>query len=385
MVHRMSRRSIGSPRSAFAAAALCIMTLEACATTRPLAPGVLYIPAVQPFAISLVPAVPVPIRLGAQLGFSVSSGTAGYYSLYLIDPASEVWVLGENMPLGAGSVTYPSPPAQDFTLTAAEPLGRNRVNRAGHTGSHQRFVRRHHGDLGGQSGHPGQHVRGAAEPHDPLPAVVGLGHRRDHGFGRRVTNGGRTAMTGTRTSMQRRQARSRLTIGMLLASSILCYQAGSGASALAELGQVSVIENRREPFSISLVPAVPVPIRIRTNLGFNVSSETAGYYSLYLIDPVGEVWVLAENMPLPAGSITYPSPPAQNFTLAAAEPLGTTRVILVVTREQLAGFSGNATVMRRAVSLAVRGDPFVRQLNAKLAILSPSDWATDEITVRVVA
>ena len=126
VVHRISRKWIGGHR-AFVAAALCIMALEACATTRPLAPGVLYIPAVQPFAISLVPAVPVPIRLGAQLGFSVSSGTAGYYSLYLIDPASEVWVLGENMPLGAGSVTYPSPPAQDFTLTAAEPLGRNRV------------------------------------------------------------------------------------------------------------------------------------------------------------------------------------------------------------------------------------------------------------------
>ncbi len=141
MVHRMSRRSTGSPRSAFVVAALCIMTLAACWSNPPavvptagpsapgvrLAPGVLFIPAVQPFAVSLVPAVPVPIRLGDQLGFSVSSGTAGYYSLYLIDPASEVWVLGENMPLGAGSVTYPSPPAQNFTLTAAEPLGRNRV------------------------------------------------------------------------------------------------------------------------------------------------------------------------------------------------------------------------------------------------------------------
>jgi len=192
-------------------------------------------------------------------------------------------------------------------------------------------------------------------------------------------------MTGTRTSTRRRQqARSRLTVVTLLASSILCYQTGSGASASAELGQFSVIENRRAPFSISLVPAVPVPIRIRTNLGFNVSSSTAGYYSLYLIDPVGEVWVLAENMPLPAGSITYPSRPAQDFTLAATEPLGINRVILVVTREQLAGFSGNATVTR-AVSLAVRGGPFVTQLSAKLARLPTSDWATDEITVRVVA
>ncbi len=140
VVHRMSRRSIGSSRPAFVAAALCIVALEACGSSRPAevpaarastpgvqSAGVLYVPAVQPFAVSLVPAVPVPIRLGDRLGFSVSSGTAGYYSLYLIDPASEVWVLGENMPLGAGSVTYPSPPAQNFTLTAAEPLGRNRV------------------------------------------------------------------------------------------------------------------------------------------------------------------------------------------------------------------------------------------------------------------
>ena len=184
--------------------------------------------------------------------------------------------------------------------------------------------------------------------------------------------------------MRRRQLRNRLTVAMLLASLVLCYQAGAGAVASTELGQWSVIENHREPFSISLVPAVPVPIRMGTNLGFNVSSSTAGYYSLYLIDPVGEVWVLAENMPLPAGSVTYPSTPAQNFTLAAAEPLGTNRVILVVTREQLAGFSGNAT-LTRAVSLAIRGRAFVSRLNATLSVLPTSDWATDEITVRVVA
>ena len=174
----------------------------------------------------------------------------------------------------------------------------------------------------------------------------------------------------------------RLIVAMLLAAAVTCYQAGAGAAA--ELRQSDLRENYRAPFSLSLVPAVPVPIRIGTNLGFNVSSSTAGYYSLYLIDPVGEVWVLAENMPLPAGSVTYPSPPAQNFTLAAAEPLGTNRVILLVTRDPFGGFSGNDT-LTRAVSLAIRGGAFVSQLNAVLATLPPSDWATDEITVRVVA
>ena len=188
-------------------------------------------------------------------------------------------------------------------------------------------------------------------------------------------------MTEPRMLMQRRVC-NRLIAATLLALSVPCYQAGAGASA--ELRQSDVIENYRAPFSLSLVPAVPVPIRIGTNLGFNVSSSTAGYYSLYLIDPVGEVWVLAENMPLPAGSVTYPSPPAQNFTLAAAEPLGVNRVILLVTRDPFGGFSGNAT-MTRAVSLAIHGGAFVSQLNAVLATLPTSDWATDEITVRVVA
>ena len=87
---------------------------------------------------------------------------------------------------------------------------------------------------------------------------------------------------------------------------------------------------------------------------------------------------------MPAGSIVYPSPPAQNFTLAAAEPLGINRVILLVTRDPFAGFSGNRT-LTRAVSLAVRGGAFLAQLNGAVAALPSADWATDEITVRVVA
>ena len=190
-------------------------------------------------------------------------------------------------------------------------------------------------------------------------------------------------MTEARISRRRHEC-GRLTVAMLLTLSALCHETGAGSPALPELRQSDVIENRSAPFSISLVPAVPVPIRIGTNLGFSVSSSTAGYYSLYLIDPVGEVWVLAENLPLPAGSITYPSPPAQNFTLAAAEPLGINRVILLVTRDPFGGFSGNAT-LTRAVSLAIRGGAFVSQLNSVLATLPPSDWATDQIPVRVVA
>ena len=102
----------------------------------------------------------------------------------------------------------------------------------------------------------------------------------------------------------------------------------------------------QEPFSISLVAAVPVPIRVGMHLGFRLSSSTAGYANLYLIDPLGQVSVLAENLPLAAGSIEYPSP-AHGFTLAASQPVGVNRVILLVTRQPFDGFSGEATLSSR--------------------------------------
>ena len=136
------------------------------------------------------------------------------------------------------------------------------------------------------------------------------------------------------------------------------------------------------PFAISLVPTVPVPIRVGTHLGFRLSTGTAGYASLYLIDPAGQVVVLTENLPVSAGSLDYPSP-AEGFTLTASEPIGFNRAILLVTREPFDGFSGAAT-LTRPVGLASRGDEFLAQLDRATRALSRASWATDEIQIRVV-
>ena len=143
-----------------------------------------------------------------------------------------------------------------------------------------------------------------------------------------------------------------------------------------------LVRNERAEFSLSLVPAVPVPIRIGTRLGFRLSSTTAGYANLYLIDPLGAVSALAENFPLAAGSLEYPSS-AEAFTLAAGEPVGFNRVILFVTRQPFDGFAGSGT-LTRPVSLALRAGEFLAQLNRAAASLPPAAWATDEIRVRVV-
>ena len=135
------------------------------------------------------------------------------------------------------------------------------------------------------------------------------------------------------------------------------------------------------PFSVSLVPTVPVPIQLDTMLGFRLSSSTAGYGSLYVIDPLYRVQVLAENLPVAAGSLEYPS--SQGFTLRASQPVGFNRAIMLVTRQPFRGFASNATVTT-PVELAIDGRNFVRQLNGATTGLPRLSWAADEVCLRVV-
>ena len=80
-----------------------------------------------PFSVSVVPTVPVPIRVGTQLGFRLSSSVAGYAHLYLIDPVDAVSVLAENLPLAAGNLEYPVRAEHGFTLSAGQPVGANTI------------------------------------------------------------------------------------------------------------------------------------------------------------------------------------------------------------------------------------------------------------------
>lgn len=140
-------------------------------------------------------------------------------------------------------------------------------------------------------------------------------------------------------------------------------------------------QDQPPPFAVSLVPTVPVPIRLDTSLGFRLSSSTAGYGSLYVIDPSYRVQVLAENLPVAAGSLEYPS--SQGFTLRAAQPVGFNRAIMLVTRQPFRGFSSDAT-LTTPVELAIDGRNFVRQLNEATSTLPQLSWAADEVCLRVV-
>lgn len=163
-----------------------------------------------------------------------------------------------------------------------------------------------------------------------------------------------------------------------------CAAAGAGlfpTTNAALLRTSEFLPVGQAPFSVSLVPTVPVPIRLGTELGFQLSSGTAGYASLYIIDPAYDVQVLAENLPVPAGSLEYPS--SQGFSLRAAEPVGFNRAVLLVTRQPFSGFSGNDT-LTTPVSTALDGRTFVSQLNDATRALPGESWVADEVCLRIV-
>lgn len=177
----------------------------------------------------------------------------------------------------------------------------------------------------------------------------------------------------------------RLAVAIMLAATWLAPVAGHETSVVQPGGRPvtsAVIRNAQAAFSVSVVPAVPVPVRIGARFGLHLSSTTAGYASLYMIDPVYSVQVLAENLPLPAGSVEYPSS-SQGFTLRADPPVGFNWVILLVTRQPFSGFSGDDT-LTTPVSTALDGRRFVSYLNRATSVLPPSSWAVDEVRIRIV-
>ena len=172
----------------------------------------------------------------------------------------------------------------------------------------------------------------------------------------------------------------RVAAGLVLA--VACI--GSGESGVMSAEQLrapssGLARNPAAPFAVSLIADAPVPIRIGSQFRLQLSSGSAGYASIYVLDPVYTVRVLAENLPLAAGSVGYPD----GITLVAEQPVGFNTVILLVTRQPFGGFAGNAT-LTNPVSLAIGSRSFVPQLNRATRALPPNNWAVGELTIRVV-
>ena len=95
--------------------------------------------------------------------------------------------------------------------------------------------------------------------------------------------------------------------------------------------------------------------------------------------------MLAENLPLAAGSqLEFPGP-AAGFRVTATQPAGINRVILVVTLAPFAGFANTqGASLGSPVPLTLAAEEFLRRLDDATGDLPEASWATAETRVQVV-
>lgn len=154
---------------------------------------------------------------------------------------------------------------------------------------------------------------------------------------------------------------------------------------VAVAADIDVSQNEDAAFAIGVVPTSAPPIRVGTPIGFRLSSTLAGLGHLYLIDTTGRVTVLAENLPVPAGSqLDYPGSTA-GFRITATQPAGINRVILLVTLSPFAGFANaQGAPLASPVPLGLAAEDFLRRLDDATDDLPDASWATAETRVQVV-
>ena len=171
--------------------------------------------------------------------------------------------------------------------------------------------------------------------------------------------------------------------GVLAGVAVLGGCVPGGTKPPSETQLVAVAHNPAPPFSAGVFPTTAPPHRLGDEVGFALTTDTAGYGHLYLLNASGTVVALVENAPVAAGvPATFPSPGGA-YRLRASPPAGTERVLFLVTRERFAGFSGGVAASA-PVTLGLGAAAFVKNLNAVTARLASDGWALAEVRLEVL-
>ena len=111
-----------------------VVALGGCVATRPSPTELTAAPemsvnynAEAPFSVGIVPSRAPPVRIGDELGFTLSASETGYGHLYLLNASGGVLVLAENLTVIGGAQTMFPAPGSGFTFRASPPAGVDRV------------------------------------------------------------------------------------------------------------------------------------------------------------------------------------------------------------------------------------------------------------------
>ena len=135
-----------------------------------------------------------------------------------------------------------------------------------------------------------------------------------------------------------------LRIGVLAAAVALAGCAGMAGttspvsgSAPATAPQTAVTQNPAAPFSAGVTLIGSSPLRLGDPVSFILTTSTAGYGHLYMLNASGTVVALAENLPVAPDTHTLFPPPGARFAIHARPPVGTDRVLFLVTQQPFPG------------------------------------------------
>ena len=148
--------------------------------------------------------------------------------------------------------------------------------------------------------------------------------------------------------------------------------------------QAAVAQNPAAPFSASVALVGSSPVRLGEEVRFILSTNTAGYGHLYLINVSGKVVALTENLPVAPGAHPLFPPPDGRMTIRPSPPLGIERVLFLVTRQPFHQFAGTGAA-GASRTLAAQAEAFIADLNAATARLPGNGWALAETRFEVVA
>ena len=120
--------------AACAALAIAILGIGGCVPTNPALKGLTAAPELAvalndeaPFSLGIIPNRAPPVRIGDELGFTLSASAPGYGHLYLLNASGGVLVLAENLLVARGAQTAFPAPGSGFTFRASPPAGVERV------------------------------------------------------------------------------------------------------------------------------------------------------------------------------------------------------------------------------------------------------------------
>ena len=179
--------------------------------------------------------------------------------------------------------------------------------------------------------------------------------------------------------------RALLLPGALLAAGLASGCVGTAQSPVGLTAAPSAVVDQNPDATIvaGIVPDRAPPVAIGDNIGLKLSASADAYGHLYLMNASGRVFVLVENLRLPANvQVRYPEDNAGQ-TLRAQPPAGVERVVLLVTRHRFAGFSQGAAASG-PVQIAVGAREFVSDLNAATRQLPKEDWTIMETRLQII-